>query len=81
MSIYRQYTDNLKTILESSNNIKIEEFIVPELNIKEVSLTLKVKNLDYDKIDEILDPKLREKITDFRLKKDSQHMNDLLEKL
>jgi hypothetical protein len=42
---------------------------------------LKVKNLDFDKIDEVLDPALREKITDFRLKKDIQQVNDLLEKL
>ena len=80
-SIYRQYTQNLKSIFEGSNSIKLEEFQVPELSINDISLTLKVKNLDYDKIDEVLDPSLREKLTDFRLKKDSSQMNDLLEKL
>jgi hypothetical protein len=71
----------LKTILESSNNIILKDFNIAPLNIKDVSLTLKVKNLDFDKIDEVLDPALREKITDFRLKKDIQQVNDLLEKL
>ena len=80
-SIYRQYTQNLKSIFEGSNSIKLEEFQVPDLSINDISLTLKVKNLDYDKIDEVLDPSLREKLTDFRLKKDSSQMNDLLEKL
>lgn len=80
-SIYRQYTQNLKSIFEWSNQLKLDEFKIPELSINNVSLTLKVKDLDYDKIDEVLDPKLREKLTDFRLKKDSSQMNDLLEKL
>ena len=80
-SIYRQYTQNLKSIFEGSNTVKLEEFQVPDLSINDISLTLKVKNLDYDKIDEVLDPSLREKLTDFRLKKDSSQMNDLLEKL
>ena len=81
VSIYNQYTQKLKTILESSNNIMLKDFNIAPLNIKDVSLTLKVKNLDFDKIDEVLDPALREKITDFRLKKDIQQVNDLLEKL
>ncbi len=81
VSIYNQYTQKLKTILESSNNIMLKDFNIEPLNIKDVSLTLKVKNLDFDKIDEVLDPALREKITDFRLKKDIQQVNDLLEKL
>ena len=80
-SIYRQYTNNIKTIFESSNILKFNEFEVPDLSIKDVSLTLKVKQLDYDKIDDVLDPKLREIITDYRLKKDSQQMKDLIEKL
>ena len=80
-SIYRQYTNNIKTIFESSNILKLNEFEVPDLSIKDVSLTLKVKQLDYDKIDDVLDPKLREIITDYRLKKDSQQMKDLIEKL
>jgi hypothetical protein len=80
-SIYRQYTNNIKTIFESSNILKLNEFEVPDLSIKDVSLTLKVKQLDYDKIDDVLDPKLREMITDYRLKKDSQQMKDLIEKL
>ena len=80
-SIYHQYTENLKLNLNSSKILKLNEFKTPGLDIKNVSLTLKVKNLDYEKIDEVLDPKLREKITDFRLKKDSSHMDDLIEKL
>lgn len=80
-SIYEQYTNKLKINFQSSKLLKLEEFEVPEINIKDISLTLKVKQLDYDKIDEVLDKNLREKIIDYRLKKDSKHMNELIEKL
>lgn len=80
-SLYRQYTDQTKQILDSSSLLALKDFEVPELDIKKVVLTLKVKELNFDKIDEVLDPKLREQLTDFRLKKDTAHMNNLLEKL
>ena len=72
-----QFRQNLTVFL----NIPIVESFILRDFTEFVSLTLKVKDLDYDKIDEVLDPKLREKLTDFRLKKDSSQMNDLLEKL
>jgi hypothetical protein len=80
-SIYRQYTQQLKTILSSSSQLKLNDFEVPELNINDISLTLKVKELDFNKIDEVLSPALREKLTDFRLKKDVKQVDDLIEKL
>lgn len=80
-SIYRQYTQQLKTILSSSSQLKLNDFEVPELNINDISLTLKVKELDFNKIDEVLSPALREKLTDFRLKKDAKQVDDLIEKL
>lgn len=80
-SLYTQNTQLLKQVFESSKLFSLQNFEVPELDITKVILTLKVKDLDYDRIDEALDPKLREKLSDFRLKKDSKYMNDLLEKL
>ena len=80
-SIYGQYTQQLKTILSSSSQLKLNDFEVPELNINDISLTLKVKELDFNKIDEVLSPALREKLTDFRLKKDTKQVDDLIEKL
>jgi hypothetical protein len=42
---------------------------------------LKVKKLDYDEIDSVMDPKLRTELSDFRLKRNTTQVNDLLEKL
>ncbi len=50
----------------------------PELDLKKTILTLKVKNLDYEKIDEVLAPELRSQLSDFRLKKTSAKVDDLL---
>ena len=80
-SLYNQCTQKLKQILESSTILKLDKFEAPELDITKVILTLKVKELNYDNIDEVLDPKLKEKLSDFRLKKDSAQLNNLLEKL
>ena len=80
-SLYNQCTQKLKQILKSSTILKLDKFEAPELDITKVILTLKVKELNYDNIDEVLDPKLKEKLSDFRLKKDSAQLNNLLEKL
>ncbi len=50
----------------------------PSLDPKKTVLTLKVKHLDYEKIDEALAPELRTQLSDFRLKKTSAKVDDLL---
>lgn len=50
----------------------------PELDFKKTILTLKVKHLDYEKIDEVITPELRSQLSDFRLKKSSAKVDDLL---
>jgi hypothetical protein len=50
----------------------------PPLDAKKTVLTLKVKHLDYEKIDEALAPELRTQLSDFRLKKTSAKVDDLL---
>jgi hypothetical protein len=53
----------------------------PSLDPKKTVLTLKVKHLDYEKIDEALAPELRTQLFDFRLKKTSEKVDDLLSQL
>jgi hypothetical protein len=53
----------------------------PSLDPKKTVLTLKVKHLDYEKIDEALAPELRNQLSDFRLKKTSEKVDDLLSQL
>lgn len=47
-------------------------------NLRNISLTLNVEHIDYDKIDECVDPELRAACKDIRLKKDMESMDNLL---
>ena len=80
-SLYSQYTQNLKNIFVKDWIFKLDVFDVPQLDIKKTVLSLKVKKLDYDEIDSVMDPKLRTELSDFRLKRNTTQVNDLLEKL
>ncbi len=53
----------------------------PEINIKKTILTLKVNQLDYEKVDQWISPELRTQLLDFRLKKSSAQVKDLLTQL
>ncbi|MDO4714189.1 MAG: hypothetical protein Q4B28_06190 [bacterium] len=44
-------------------------------------LNLKVEKLDYEQVDEVISDELRSQLSDFRLKKTIQKVDDLLEKL
>jgi len=44
-------------------------------------LNLKVEQLNYDQVNSVIDDQLREQLSDFRLKKSTKKVNDLLEKL
>lgn len=57
-------------------NIEFKEDL--QANIKNISLTLNVEHIDYDKMDELIDENLRNACKDIRLKKDSENMDSLL---
>ncbi|HMS90932.1 MAG TPA: hypothetical protein PKC87_01830, partial [Candidatus Absconditabacterales bacterium] len=50
----------------------------PQPNLTNISLTLNVEHIDYDKIDEYIEPDLRTACKDIRLKKDIENMDNLL---
>lgn len=74
--IQQETRDNLTSFV-----FPLKDFVVPTLDLKKTILTLKVKKLDYEQIDEILDPGLRTQLSDFRLKKPSAKVGDLLSQL
>lgn len=49
-----------------------------EPNLTNISLTLNVEHIDYDKIDDLIKPDLRIACKDIRLKKDIENMDSLL---
>ena len=57
-------------------NITFKEDI--QANLKNISLTLNVEHIDYDKIDELIEPDLRTSCKDIRLKKDMENLDNLL---
>ncbi len=57
-------------------NVEFKENIEP--NLTNISLTLNVEHIDYDKMDELIDPDLRTSCKDIRLKKDIENMDSLL---
>lgn len=59
-----------------ARNIIFKEDLQP--NIKNISLTLNVEHIDYDKMDELIEPDLRIACKDIRLKKDTENMDALL---
>lgn len=53
----------------------------PELDLKKTILTLKVNQLDYEQVDQWIASELRTQLLDFRLKKSSAQVKDLLTQL
>lgn len=47
-------------------------------NLTNISLTLNVEHIDYDKLDDLIDPDLRTACKDIRLKKDIENVDNLL---
>lgn len=45
---------------------------------KNIALTIQVEHIDYDKIDEVIDPELRKTCKDIRLKKQTENLDSLL---
>lgn len=57
-------------------DIEFKENAKPNLN--NISLTLNVEHIDYDKMDDLIDPDLRKNCKDIRLKKEIENMDSLL---
>ena len=57
-------------------NIEFKEDLKP--NLTNISLTLNVEHIDYDKIDELIEQDLRIACKDIRLKKDIENVDNLL---
>lgn len=60
---------------EQRNIVFNQKEFVPTKNI---ALTVQVEHIDYDKIDEVIDPELRKTCKDLRLKKKTENLDSLL---
>lgn len=49
-----------------------------KINLEHIALTLQVDQIDYDKIDEVVDAELRKSCKDLRLKKSAENLDELL---
>lgn len=67
---------NKNNFSSPSRDIRIIENTQP--NIENISLTLEVDHIDYDRIDDVIDPDLRMACKDIRLKKDTGDMDKIL---
>ncbi|MDR0282356.1 MAG: hypothetical protein LBI53_03450 [Candidatus Peribacteria bacterium] len=59
----------------------MEYHFLPHIDLKSVSLSLRVDELNYQKMDQFVDPELQIQLQDVKLKKPKTNVNDLLEKL
>jgi len=59
-----------------TRNIQFKENLDP--NLTNISLTLNVEHIDYEKIDELIEPDLRTSCKDIRLKKDMENIENIL---
>ena len=79
--IHEECLDFLKKQFENQNFFPLWTFEKQALNLKKTTLNLKVEQLNYDQVNSVIDDQLREQLADFRLKKSTKKVNDLLEKL
>ena len=79
--LYQQISDQLRANLETSSVFPLDVFENSPLELKKTIVSLKVPQLDYEKISENIDDDLRMSLADFRLKKSTQKVVDLLQKL
>ena len=72
--------------LQNSDNFQDASFTVEtnykdSLDMKNVSLSLSVEKLQYDNMDEFVEPKLQQSLQNVQLKKDTKSTEKLLEQL
>lgn len=49
-----------------------------KISLENIAITLQVEQIDYDKIDEVIDPELRKICKDIKLKKSTENLDELL---
>ena len=79
--LYQEMSDQLRNNLASSSIFLLDKFENPSLELKKTVVSLKVAQLDYEKVSDNIDDELRMSLADFRLKKSTQKVDDLLQKL
>jgi hypothetical protein len=72
--------------LQNSDNFKTDSFAIEmnykdSLDLKNVSLSLSVEKLQYNNMDEFVEPKLQQSLQNVQLKKDTKSTEKLLEQL
>ena len=72
--------------LQNSDNFKTDSFAIEtnykdSLDLKNVSLSLSVEKLQYDNMDEFVEPKLQQSLQNVQLKKNTKSTEKLLEQL
>ena len=67
---------NKKNYGSPSRDITFKEH--QEINLEHIALTLQVDQIDYDKINEVVDAELRKSCKDLRLKKSAENLDELL---
>ncbi len=75
-----------RKFLQNSDNFKTDSFAIEtnykdSLDLKNVSLSLSVEKLQYDNMDEFVEPKLQQSLQNVQLKKDTKSTEKLLEQL
>ncbi len=50
-----------------------------KVDLKTISLTVRTNDLDYNRMDEFVDPALRQQLQDVKLKKQASNMQDLIQ--
>ena len=79
--LYQEISDQLRNNLASSNIFLLDKFENTALDLRKTVVSLKVAQLDYEKVSDNIDDELRMSLADFRLKKSTQKVDDLLQKL
>jgi hypothetical protein len=59
----------------------VEYHFLPHLDLKTITLSLRVDELNYQKMDSFISPDLQTQLQDVKLKKQQANVDDLLEKL
>ena len=63
------------------SGLEVDYHFLPSLDLKSVSLSLRVDELNYQKMEQYVAPELQNQLSDVKLKKQQANVDDLLEKL
>jgi hypothetical protein len=77
---YEKLKKNFQENISGTNN-QVNCHFLPTLDLKTITLSLRVETLNYQKIDDFITPTLQQQLSDVKLKKNLRAVDDLLEKL